>query len=296
VNDLDVSEEGTTITRLEDGEVLWSMIASELFDNTGTRPAEDRDFVRIGDLVLIQGYKPITPLFGISETLDYDYADSRTLVAVERDTGVVVWRLPGGDMQCLAVDGFRVTSKTEVFPVCHATGGSFSYSGDGEELLDIVDPEVSIAAVDVKDGTIGWEVPHAGDQSILEHGRQLEAVFASGSTFAVVDATNTEDKKAGRGLVDLTTGEFQPVPEENARYVCEAERDGVPLEFEGSSFSSGVNPLAVEYPAGRYQFACDQDGEAAKTWKKGAVRASGLPAAEGRIIVVTEDGLVGFAL
>jgi hypothetical protein len=294
VNDLDVSDDDTTVSRLQDGEVLWSTSATDLFGNGGTRPAEDRDFHRIGDLVLIQGYKPITPLAGITETLDYDYADSRTLVAVNRDTGEVAWRMPGGDAECLAVDGVRWTSETRTIPVCHATGGSFSYSGDGEELLDSTDPEVSIAGVSVKDGSVSWEVPHAGDQSILDHGRQVEAVFASGSGFAVVDATGTGEKTA-RGVVDLATGEFLSVPEK-AGYLCESERDGVKLEFQGSIFMSGANPIALEYPAGWYQFPCDQDAGAAKTWTKGAVRVGGIPAPDGRVIVVTEGGLAGFSL
>ena len=295
VNDLDASDDDTTVSRIEDGEVLWSAASADLFGNGGTRPAEDRDFIRIGDLVLIQGYKPITPLPGLTETLDYDYADSRTLVAVDRDSGTVAWRLPGGDALCFAVDEVAITPATEVIPVCHATGGSFSYSGDGEELLDSVDPEVSIAAVNIDDGSIAWEVPHAGDQSILDHGRQLEAVFASGPSLAVVDVSGAGDEGAARGIVDLATGDFQPVPDKSG-YLCESERDGAKLEFQGSIFMSGANPIAIEYPAGWYQFACDQDGAPAKTWTKGAVRAGGQSAADGHVIVVTEDGLAGFEL
>jgi hypothetical protein len=293
VSDLDAADDDATIARLEDGDVLWSSSAAELFGNGGTRPAEDVDFMNLGDLVLIQGYKDITPLPGLTKTLDYDYADSRTLVAVDRDSGKVAWRLPGGDVNCVAVDGFPVTAKTDVIPVCHATGGYFSYSGDGNTLLDSEDPDVSIAGVKVADGSIAWEVPHAGDQAILNHGRQLDQVFSSGPAFAVVDATGA--KKGKDGVVDLATGDFRAVPAK-AGYVCEAERPGVKLKFQGSVFVSGANPVALEFPAGWFGFACDKDGKPVKTWTRGAVRVAGIAAPDGRVILVTEKGLVGFAL
>ena len=293
VSDIDARDDDTTITRLEDGKDLWSTSATDLFGNRGTRPAEDVDFTNLGDLVLIQGYKDITPLAGLTETLDYDYADSRTLVAVDRDSGKVAWRLPGGDAHCVAVDGFPVTAKTDVIPVCHATGGFFSYSGDGKTLLDSEDPDVSIAGVNVADGSIAWEVPHAGDQAILIHGRQLDQVFSSGAAFAAVDATGA--KKGKDGVVDLVTGEFHAAPAK-AGYVCESERPGVKLKFQGSVFVSGANPVALEFPAGWFQFACDREGKPVKTWTTGAVRVAGIPAPEDRVIVVTETGLAGFAL
>jgi hypothetical protein len=70
----------------------------------------------------------------------------------------------------------------------------------------------------------------------------------------------------------------------------------VDLEFQGSVFVSGSNPIALEFPAGWYQFPCDVDGAPTTVWSKGAVRAGGFPAGDGRIVVVTEDGLAGFRL
>ncbi len=290
----DDSDEAFSVARLVDGDELWRVDEDELFGVPGTSPAEKRDFRAVGDLVLIQGYKSILTNLD-DHTFEYDYAASRTLVAIDPDTGEVAWAAPGVDSLCFAVDDRPLPREPGTIPVCHATAGSFFYDYDSEEMIDEVSPEVSIAGLDLTDGSITWEAPHAGDQAIMHHARQVESVFASDAAFAVVDMHGEGDDAPGIAVLDLASGDLKPVPEKSG-YLCESERPGVDLEFQGSVFVSGSNPIALEYPAGWYQFACDQDGGPAKTWTKGAVRVGGLPAADGRVIVVTEDGLVGFAL
>ena len=68
------------------------------------------------------------------------------------------------------------------------------------------------------------------------------------------------------------------------------------LEFQGSVFVSGSNPIALEYPSGWYQFPCDQDAAPATAWTKGAVRVGGIPVDDTHVVVITEEGLSGFAL
>ena len=283
-----------SVARLVDGEELWRVSETDLFDDARTIPAEKRDFRPAGGVVLIQGYQAILNNMD-DHTFEYDYAASRTLVAVDPETGEVAWRVKGADSLCFAVGDDRVDPDADVIPVCHATGGSYLYDNDSEEMIEEENPEVSIAGLDLSDGSLTWEVPHAGDQAILQHARQFDAVFASGPAFAVVDTAEEGDDAVEIGVVDLASGDLEPVPEE-ARLLCEAERPGVELEFQGSVFVSGANPIALEYPAGWYQFPCSSAGEPAKTWTKSAVRVGGLPAAEGRVVVVTEDGLAGFAL
>lgn len=283
----------TLVARMVDGTEKWRVGADELFPDGGS-PAELRDFTMAGGLLLIQGYRSILENTD-DRTLAYDYAQSRTLAAVDPDTGKVAWSASGVDSLCFAVNGWDRPAKTTTIPVCHATGGSFLYDIDSKKMLKEEPPEVSIAALDLSDGSLTWEVKHAGDQAILEHGRQLDAVFSSGTAFAVVDTATAGSKGPKVGVLDLASGELKPMPAK-AGYLCESERDGVTLKFQGSVFVSGSNPIALEYPAGWYQFPCDEDAAPAKTWTRGAVRVGGMAAADGRVIVVTEKGLAGFEL
>ena len=283
----------TLIAKLVDGKEVWRLGADELFGAGRGSPAELRDFQLADGVLLIQGYKSILQNTDYN-TLEYDYAESRTLAGVDPDTGEVLWTADGADALCFAVDRAPRGADASVIPVCHATKGSFLYDHDADRMVKEVDPEVSIAGLDVSDGSFTWETGHAGDQSILEHGRQLDAVFASGTDFAVVDTAIRGTKGPKVAILDISTGATTPAPAKSS-YLCESERAGVKLEFQGSVFTNGSNPIALEYPAGWYQFPCDEDAAVAKTWSKGAVRVGGYPAAENRFVVVTEKGLAGFA-
>src|SRR5690606_727672 len=102
------------VARFEDGAELWRVNEDELFEVERTSPPEHVEFMRIGDLALIQGYQPILETLEIEQphTLSLDFATSRTLVAVDAATGEVAWRLPGGDALCHAVHERPVPSDT----------------------------------------------------------------------------------------------------------------------------------------------------------------------------------------
>lgn len=285
----------TLIAKLDgSGGEAWRLGADDLFGEGRGSAAELRDFELAAGVLLIQGYRSIVQNTDYG-TLEYDYEQSRTLAGVDPDTGEVLWTAEGVDALCFAVDRGPRGSKATVIPVCHATKGSFLYDIDEDRMVKEVDPEVSVAGLDVTDGSLTWEVAHAGDQAILEHGRQIDAVFASGTALAVVDTATRAKKGPMIELLDLASGTATPMPEKSS-YLCESERDGVKLKFQGSVFTSGSNPIALEYPAGWYQFPCDEKAAPATTWTKGAVRVGGYPAAENRVVVVTEKGLAGFAL
>jgi hypothetical protein len=293
--------DGSRIGRLVDGTELWVQDPDTVFGDERTQPAELRDFVDLGDVVLVQGYRSILTNTD-DRTFEYDYALSRHLSAIDPDTGEPVWQAHGVDMLCFAARNFPVPTKPGVIPVCRATGGSYLFSVDDNRMLEHEPAEASLAGLDVRTGKLTWEVPGAGTQALMEHGRELGWAYASGSSFAVADRTPTGDyddetTDPSPIVVDLATGSSTEVEDPgDGAFLCEAERPGVKLEFQGSVFVGGSNPIALEYPAGFYRYPCDATGEAAPDWSKGAVRAGGTAVGEGRYVVMTEDGLVGFAL
>jgi outer membrane protein assembly factor BamB len=293
-----ISEDGVEIARYVDGEQLWRIDSRELFEVERTIPPDYGGIQEIGDLVLIQGYQSIRETLAPDRphTLDLDFATSRTLVAVDRESGEVVWRVPGGDMLCHAVHQattYREADEqdAESIPICLATAGSFLYDIEADQIEqeDIV---ASLAELNLATGEIGWELPDLGIESLAHVGRLTEVAYSVRGDLAVA---GTEEATF---LADLRAGETYPMPDD-AAYVCKSERADVELKFEGSVFAGGSNPITTGYPAGWYQFACDDTGEPVDDWTKGAVRVAGYsdPAGEGSMVVLPLEGsLAGFKL
>ncbi len=300
-----LTDESSLLGRFEDGELLWQVDYGTLFDVERTSPPDFIDFTEVGDLVLIQGYQPIVETLDpeLPHTLDLDFATSRTLIAIDPATGEVVWRVPGADMLCTAVSERVIAKDATTIPVCLATAGNFVYDYDSEVMIDQTDLEASIAELTVADGSIGWEVPQAGEIAIANLGRLLDPIFASRGDYAVVAPVDStvdegEDATGDVQLVHLTDGEAVPMVED-ATFVCTTERDDVELEFEGSAFSAGLNPLTSGYPGGWVHFACDDEGEPIDTWSRGAVRVAGYPELGGdgtRFVLPLDGSLVAFDL
>jgi hypothetical protein len=288
-----ISEDGIEIARIVDGAIQWRADVADLFAVDRTSPPDFIDFVTVGDLVLIQGYQPILETLDpdLPHTLQLDATSSRTLVAVDRETGEVAWRLPGGDMLCHAVHGYPIEPDAESIPICLATAGGFVFDLTSEEMVEQEDIVASIAEVDVASGEIGWELPGLGTDSIAQVVRLVEVAYGSRGPLTV--AGDKDDVS----LVDLRDGEAYPMPE-NAGYVCRSERDDVLPEFEGSTFTGGINPIATGYPAGWYQFPCDEKGSPADSWTRGSVRVAGYGASNDSTMVVLplEGLLAGFKL
>lgn len=278
----------TTVARVEGGQVLWERTSDDLFADEYTRPPSLVDFIPAGELTLIQGYQTITQTPELGNQLDLDYTTSRRVVAVDTETGATVWTLEGGDAHCFAVKDYPRDPAAEVLPMCLATGGFFSYHYDDDEMLDEQEPLVSIVGVNVADGSIEWEIEHAGELSIYMVARQIEWTFAQGSRYSPVYLE--EDTT---GVADLRTGEVV-TSVENATFLCESERPGVDLTYDEGGFIGGRSSLALEYPAGWFAFPCDDEGGEAD-WSRGSVRVGGYGDGERRI-VVTEDGMAGFRL
>lgn len=300
------TDDDLDLVRIKDQSVLWDVPTTDLFDQ-GMSPPEFVDFVHAKSLLLVQGYRSILTNTDLDNQLSLDYAESRRVAAVDPDTGERSWLLEGGDQFCYAVAQYNAPVDATVRPMCLATAGSFSYAPTTGKMLDQTDVEASIVGVNVKDGSIEWEVKHAGEQSILHVARELDAVFASRGPFASVPAA---PKKPG--LIDLSDGKVAQSPDK-ATFVCKSERNGVDLKFEGSAFVGGLNPIALEYPAGWFAYPCDLKDAAAAgplingkdpgdvelpdvAWSKGAVRVAGYPAGDGRVVLLTKTGLAGFTL
>ncbi len=150
----------------------------------------------------------------------------------------------------------------------------------------------SIAELDVASGELRWEVEHAGTASVAHTARMISSTYASRGDLAL---THAADRTTG--LLDLRDGEWYPAAEE-AAFVCKSERPDVELDFEGSAFGGGNNPIATGYPAGWHHFPCDLDGEEVE-WSKGAVRVAGYPdrgGDTGMVVLTLEDSLVAFDL
>jgi hypothetical protein len=156
------------------------------------------------------------------------------------------------------------------------------------EQEDIV---ASIAEVDIATGEIGWELPGLGADSIAHVVRLVEVAYGARGPLTVAGDTDEVS------LVDLRDGEAYPMPD-NAGYVCRSERDDVLPEFEGSPFTGGINPIASGYPAGWYQFPCDEVGSPVDGWTRGSVRVAGYGASDDSTTVVLplEGSLAGFTL
>jgi outer membrane protein assembly factor BamB len=289
-----VLADDTEIARYRDGELVWQVATTDLFGDGRTSPPEYVDFEQVGDVLLIQGYQ------GLLETLDpdqphtvsVDMVEARTLVALDPETGEVLWRLPGGDMLCHAVRERPLPAEADSIPICLATAGSFVYNIGTEEMVDQEELVASIAEVSVADGEIGWEVDGAGTVAVGHASRLLDVTYAARGDLTVVDIAESEET----GLVDLRDGGWYPIPLEDAGFVCKAERPDVELEFEGSAFAGGSNPITTGYPAGWYHFACDDTGKEADVYTKGAVRVAGYPAGEKRVVLPLKGSLVAFDL
>ena len=300
-----LTDESNQLGRFENGELLWQVDYDVLFDDPRTSVPEFIDFTQVGDVLLIQGYQSILETLDpdLPHTLDLDFAASRTLVAIDPDTAEVIWRAPGADMLCTALSERPIAKDATTIPVCVATAGNFVYDYDSESMLEQTDIEASIAELTVADGSLGWNVPEAGEIAIANLGRLLDPVFASRGDYAVVapvDSTvdDGEDATGDVQLVHLTDGETLPVGED-ATFVCKSERDDVEVEFEGSAFSGGLNPLTTGYPGSWYHFPCDSEGEEIDSWSKGAVRVAGYPEQSGdgsRFVLPLDGSLVAFDL
>jgi hypothetical protein len=289
-----VLADDTEIARYRDGELLWQVTTTELFDDGRTSPPEYVDFEQVGDVLLIQGYEGLLETLDPDQphTLSVDMVEARTLVALDPETAEVLWRMPGGDMLCHAVRERPIAADADSIPICLATAGSFVYNIGTEEMDDEEKLVASIAEVNVADGEVGWEVDEAGTVSVAHVSRLLDVTYAARGDLTVVDIAESEET----GLVDLRDGGWYPTPAEDAGFVCKAERPDVELEFEGSTFAGGANPITTGYPAGWYHFACDDEGAEAEVFTKGAVRVAGYPAGENRVVLPLEGSLVAFDL
>lgn len=281
------------IARYRDDAELWRIGMEELFEVPRTSPADNLDFTEVGDLVLIQGYQPILETLDDVHTLSIDYSESRTLVAVDTETGEVAWRLPGGDMLCHAVRERQIPVDAETIPICLATGGGYVYDLVADEYVRNDPMVASVAELTVADGELGWDVEGAGAVSLAHVVRLLDVTYAARGDLAVVEIPDVENG----GLLDLRDGGWYPTPEEGVTYVCKAERDDVDLEFEGSAFAGGSNGITTGYPAGWYHYPCDIDGAETDVWTRGAVRVAAYSDPSSPFVVLPLDGsLIGFKL
>lgn len=293
----------TFLAKYVDGQVAWQVDLEALFDDPRMSPSDFVDFVKVGDLMLVQGYQTIRETLdpALPHTLDLDFVTSRTLVAIDPDTGEVIWRAPGVDMLCSAVHQRPIAADATTIPVCHTSAGSFVFDLSPEELTEYTDLEASIAELTIADGSIGWEVPGAGETAIANAGRMLEWTWAARGDRAVVAPLDSVDASAEGTtgepqLLDLATGNALPIADD-AQLVCKMEREDVLPEFEGSILARGANPIATGYPAGWYHYPCGTDGVEGGDWSKGAVRIAGYPEAGGDstlVVLPTEGGLVAF--
>jgi hypothetical protein len=288
------TDDDVEVARYRDGELLWQVPTDALFDDGRTTPPDFVEFEQVGDVLLIQGYEGLLETLDpeLPHTLSVDMVEARTLIAADPETGEVRWRLPGGDMLCHAVRERPITTDADSIPICLAHQGSFVYNLGSEEMVDEEELVASLAEVDVADGAIGWEVEGAGTVAIAHVSRLMDVTYASRGDLAVVDIPESEET----GLVDLRDGAWYPTPAEDAGFVCKAERPDVELEFEGSAFAGGANPIATAYPAGWYHFACDDTGTETEVYTKGAVRVAGYSAGDGRVVLPLESSLVAFDL
>lgn len=287
--------DGFGVARFVDGEELWRVDVKELFGVERTSPPDYIDFVEVGDLVLIQGYQPLLETLdpGKPHTYSLDFVESRTLVAVDRETGAVQWRVPGGDMLCLAVRDRAIAADATSIPICQARGGGFVYNITREEMESEESIEASIAQLNLSDGSLGWEVEGAGVSSVALLARLLDYTYSSRGDLAMTERASEESE----GFVDLRDGKWYPITVEGAAFVCKAEKDDVKPKYEGAPLASGLNPITVGYPAGWYNFPCNDAGEISDVWMKGPVRLGGYPVPDtSRVVLPTEGGLAAFDL
>ncbi|MDQ2697849.1 MAG: hypothetical protein M3Y46_03565, partial [Actinomycetota bacterium] len=300
-----ITDESTLLARYDDGQVIWEVDFDVLYGESQLSPPDFIDFTEVGGLVLVQGYRPIVETLDrdLPHTLDLDFAASRILIALHPETGEVAWRVPGADLLCHVVHQFEIEDDATSVPACLATGGAWVYDLDTEEYLEQTDVEASIAGIELADGSIGWELPGLGENALAHVGRIGGPTFAGRGAFTVASSFDSlvEPGERTNGvpqLVDLATGKALPI-EDDSDFVCKDEREDVELEFEGSIFAGGSNPITTGYPGGWYHLPCDADGVEGGGWTKGGVRVAGYQGThDGRTyaVLTTEGGLVGFDL
>jgi outer membrane protein assembly factor BamB len=282
------ADDGFALARYVDGAEVWRAPVADIFGVERTRLPEYSGVTEVGDLLLVQGYQSIRETLDEVHTFDLDFATSRTLAALDPDTGDVLWTLAGGDMLCSAVAQYEIPDDATSIPICRATGGSFLYDIVAEEMVEQTGPEASIASVDLATGELGWEVEGAGAVSLANVTGLLPATYAARGAFTVADRDETT------GVIDLRDGTWAESTGDEPVYPCKAERDDVKPEFEGSAFAGGSNPITTGYPAGWRYFPCDVEGSETDAWSAGAARIAGYrdPSAPQYAVLPGDDAIV----
>jgi len=276
------------IARYTGGTQMWLRNDAELFGVERMNPPANVDFrpTRNGKALVVQGYQPILTS-AEHGTYSLDFVTSRTAVSLDPASGKTQWLLKGGDSDCYAVANFVPTSNAKVLPMCLAKAGSFVVSSTERKVTESKDIEASVVGVNVADGSIAWQVTHAGDVSLAQAGRLSDSGFASRGDLSFTPRSGVP------GLLDLTTGKWVKSPTKST-FMCDQERADVEPTFD-QLFNTGSDPLATTYAGGWFDFPCTTDRKKAD-WSVGAVSVAGYGAGTGVTVIPTESGLAGFTL
>ena len=263
-------ETSEEIGLVADSRVQWSHLYHDLFGKRTSPNAAWRWFSADGN----------DPVVGEGRVYNKkSKADSRrladvSLVALDRETGSILWKSQATDSCDFPVDNYSMDRG--VFVACHYSSGKRkpAHTEAEEPYIRYDDGAGSLVGLDLKTGSKLWEHPLTS-AVLSEKGRTWDFT-GTGSTLPLPISEGVVS------AIDLRTGEAtQPSPDDV--FVCERHRED--FEFTWSEEHS-------TYSAGAGLYPCDQSGAELPDWTASQVEQAGRLAGEVHVISMP-DRLIG---
>ena len=195
------------------------------------------------------------------------------LVAFDGTDGRVAWSRKGAEHSCLGID-------TDMPRVRCAFKGVVTYSA-AADVTKVRGGAATVEGFDPETGKTTWSVSVAANAVADLIGDRDQRV-ARGATALV-------ETEQGPRVVDLATGETS-VPGDDEVFVCASESTSFVYAMP---YFIDDQPVTQRHGGPLYQ-PCTADGADAPAYTAAALTDAGEPAAKGRAVLASSEGLLGF--
>lgn len=219
------------------------------------------------------------------DSLDYSISLTKDrTVALNRETGAVVWALDGVT-NCIAANIERAIL-TDVVPLCRVNAGALAVTekaDGGRSDMNYVNLDIDLVGVNTTSGAVEWTVPLGGDQSVYSSG---DSVFYSRSAPRPVSIIGEVT------VIDAVTGAQSAAPR-TGTYACSQNRADITVH--GAGDDTGV---MSHYAAGQSVYPCDVNrGDLhSAVFSPGSMLMAGIDVGGGDYVVGTRTSLNGYHL
>ena len=272
-----------TIGVLRDGALLWSAATADLLGPAASLDSGWAIGLRPGNPPLV--YLSATVNWQSDETRfpALDLATNQATVAVNHDTGQVIWRDSGTWTLCrglLGDDLARLSTPGSSFPVlrCRYTGRLDSAPPGGDrELTVTTDLTVALERVDLTTGQAIWSVPLGAQASLAEDSPGIAMTHLDDHRLLIGDA-----------VVDLDAGTVRP-PAPDEVFWCPA-RQTLHQSIVTATRGGNRNDRA----AGGEVYRCDATARPTAAAPTAVPLAVSAMTAAGLRLVCTPDGVIAY--